>query len=193
TTPPGSNESLLGGESASGAPEAYADWNVPEGFELDADVGKEINTLFKASNLSQEAGQKLIDFYTEKTKEAFEAPFEAYKEMRERWRTETKADPEIGAKLDQVKITVHRALDSLGDPKLKSDFVKAMDETGMGDNPTFIKVLNRLATKLTEGTFVAGNGPSPHGQIRSGVAARPSLAQAIYGADGPKTGLAARE
>jgi antitoxin component of RelBE/YafQ-DinJ toxin-antitoxin module len=201
TTPPAStptptegepkSESLLGGEEpGGGAPDKYEVFTVPEGFTLDEEVSKEANDLFKSSNLSQSQAQKMVDFYVAKTKEAFEAPFKAYEEMREGWRKETKADPEIGPKLAQVKTTVHRALDSLGDPSLKASFIKAMDETGMGDNPVFIKAIHRLAMKVTEGTHVQGNGPPTH--VGSRVASRPSLAEAIYGSDGPRSGFGER-
>lgn len=117
--------------------------------------------MFRGLNLSQDQAQTLVDFYTAKTQEAYQQRFKLYQELRDTWRDEVKADPEIGGKLDVVRTTVAKAIDSLGDPKLAADFRQAMDFTGAGDNPAFIKAFYRLAQKVTEGSHVAGKGPSP--------------------------------
>lgn len=162
-----------------GAPEKYTDFTVPEGYTLDETVLKESSELFKSLNLDQAGAQKLIDMYVAKTSEAFQQPYKAYKDMREGWVKEIKADPEIGAKLDQVKSTVARAIDGLGDAKLADSFREAMDVTGAGDHPAFIRVFYRLAQLVTEGKPVAGSGPSAHGQRQPG-AAPVSAARALY-------------
>lgn len=162
-----------------GAPEKYEDFTVPEGFTLDPKVAEEAGTLFKELNLSQAAGQKLIDMYTAKTLEAAQAPYKAYTEMREGWQKAVKADPEIGSRLAEVKTTVAQALDSLGDPKLATEFREAMDLTGAGDHPAFIKAFYKLAQKIAPGNNVRGTGPSALGQKAPGAAPR-SAASAIY-------------
>src|SRR5262245_7608247 len=52
---------------AQGAPEKYEAFKVPDGFEITEAANKEIDTLFRDIGLSQEAGQKLVDFYAAKT------------------------------------------------------------------------------------------------------------------------------
>src|SRR5215469_13319641 len=59
---------------AEGAPEKYSDFKVPEGYQLDPEVNTKASDLFKSMGLSQDSAQKLVDFYTAETKEAFEAP-----------------------------------------------------------------------------------------------------------------------
>lgn len=166
-------------EDAKGAPEKYEAFKVPDGFVLDDKVAAEASELFKASGLSQEAAQKMVDFYTAKTQEAFQQPYKAYKDMREGWVKEVKADPEIGGKLDQVKITIGKALDGLGDPKLAENFKAAMDLTGAGDNPAFIKAFYKMAQALTEGSSVVGRGPSAGGQTAPGQG-RVTAAKALF-------------
>jgi hypothetical protein len=161
-------------------PSEYSEFKVPEGYQLDPDISKEASTLFKGMKLNQKNAQSLVDFYVSKTQEAFNAPFNAYREMTEGWLKEIKADPEIGSKLDQVKSTVASAIDSLGDPKLASDFRRAMDLTGAGNNPAFVRTFYKLAQMVTEGKSVAGTGPSPHGQSEQGTGSRPSAAHALY-------------
>lgn len=177
TTPPKTDTTLLTEpEKPAGAPEAYKDFTVPEGFELDKTMAKEAGDLFKTMNLDQSQAQKLVDFYASKSQEAAQAPYKLWHDTQEAWRNEVKADPEIGGKLDQVKSTISKAIDGLGDAKLAAGFREAMDFTGAGNNPAFIRAFYRLAQKVTEGTNVPAGGPAqvtPPGQ-------RPSAAEALY-------------
>jgi len=173
-------ESLANQKAASegGAPETYANWNVPEGFTLDETVSKEIGGIFKGLNLSQEQGQKLVDFYTAKTAESANQPYQVWQETQEQWIKEVKADRELGPRLNEVKTTISKAIDGLNDPKLARDFREAMDFTGAGNNPAFIRAFWKLAQMVTEGGHVAGGGPSAQGQRRQGET--PSAARAMY-------------
>lgn len=183
TTPPPSEEkpSLLNekGAKADGAPDKY-DFKLPEGFEMPEETSKEVNTMFKELNLTNDAGQKLLDYYAKKSQEASEAPFKLWQDTQEKWIKEVKNDPEIGSKMDEVKTTVSKAIDGLGDAKLATAFREAMDYTGAGNNPAFIKAFYKLAQKLTEGGHVSGNAPSKFGQVAPGTSEKPTAAKAIY-------------
>lgn len=170
-------ESLIN-EGPDGAPEAYADFKVPDGFTLDAEVSKEAGTIFKDLNLSQDSAQRLVDFYVSKTQEAAQQPFKTWENMQKEWRDAVSKDQEIGGKLAEVKTTVSRAIDSLGDAKLAADFREAMDITGAGNHPAFVKAFYRLARQVTEGGHVQGGKPSPLGQQAPGE--RRSLANNLY-------------
>jgi antitoxin component of RelBE/YafQ-DinJ toxin-antitoxin module len=179
------DKSLLNDKAkqSEGAPKEYNDYTVPEGFKLDPDIKSEADKIFKSMNLSQDQAQELVNFYAAKTKEAFNAPFEAYQDTRKEWRQQAESDPDLRGKLGpggEVLTTVAKALDGLGDPKLASDFREAMDLTGAGDNPAFIKAFYRMAQRLTEGSHVVGRGPSEHGQQRPGSAAARSPAQDLW-------------
>lgn len=173
-------KSLLNQEDKSapaGAPEKYEPFKAPEGFVITDEATTQLNTIFKEAGVSQESAQKLIDYIAPQLMEATEAPFKQYQELREDWQKETM--DKYGSKLPEVKTTVSRALDSLGNPKLVSAFKEAMDLTGAGDNPAFIDVIYEWAKKLSEGTHVRGAGPSKFGQSASG--GKPtSAAQAMY-------------
>jgi len=130
--------------------------------------------------LTNEQAQKLVDFQAKLQKDAAEAPYAAYDAMREEWQGQVKADPELGPKLPQVKETIGRALDTLGDQTLVANFREAMNLTGAGDHPAFIKAFYKLSQSVVEGTPVRGANPSPHGQTQSGRVERPSAAQAMY-------------
>src|SRR5215471_6733528 len=68
-----------------GAPESYAPFNVPDGYELDQEVAKEIGGMFKADNLSQEQAQKYVDWYVSKTNEIINAPYDVWRQTQQDW------------------------------------------------------------------------------------------------------------
>jgi len=160
-----------------GAPEKYEEFKVPDGFTLDETVAKEAGDLFKGMNLNQSQAQSLVDFYAAKAADAAKAPYDAWAKTQDDWKAAIKADPEIGGKLDQVKASVGKLYDALGDPKLVSEFKEAMEFTGAGNNPAFVKALYKLSQKLTEGGPVLGRGPV---EVRSPSGAAPSIAGAMF-------------
>lgn len=184
TKPPESNEaSLASGKppAAPGAPEKYEDFKLPEGVELKGDQLKAATDLFKQVGLSQEAAQQMIDFHVNQIKSISEGPAKAIRDMRTGWRDSVKADPVLSAGgqiKGDVMSSISRAIDSLG-ADLAPKFRQAMDETGIGDNPVFVRAFYELSKKVTEGRPVAAGGPSANGQ-RNPAAGSPSAAKAMY-------------
>lgn len=134
--------------------------------------------MFKAMGLNQENAQKLVDFYVNKTMESANEPYKYWQETQEKWVKEVKSDPVLGPRLNEVRTTISRAIDGMNDPKLAREFREAMDYTGAGNHPAFIRAFYKLAQSVTEGRHVVGNGPSPASQRRAGEV--PSAAQAMY-------------
>lgn len=167
-------------EVAAGAPEAYEPFTLPEGVELKPDTLTAAQELFKGLGLTQASAQSLVDFHAKQMTEAASAPVTAYNEMREGWKAATAADPELGPKAAAIKENLGRAFDTLGNPKLVQEFKDAMNLTGVGDHPAFIKVLNTWAKSIVEPRLVAGKGPSELGQNDKGQTQRPSVAQGMY-------------
>jgi hypothetical protein len=170
-----------------GAPETYTAFTAPEGYTLDPKTIEAATPIFKELGLSQEAAQKLVAFHSEQMIAAAKAPATEYETMRTAWQAKAKSDPDMakavnGDKtgLEAVKLDMGRALNAIGDPALASEFKAAMDLTGAGDHPAFIKTFWKLAQYVTEGKHVAGAQPSVHGQQAPGTTARPSAAQAMY-------------
>lgn len=170
-----------------GPPEKYGDWKVPDGYEMDPEVTKEAEPLFRELGLSQEAAQKLVDLYAKHSIKSLEEHNSRantwWAERQQEWRDSLKRDPEIGKLAGQngnfgpdskIVQTVNAALNDLQNPKLVSDFKEAMDLTGAGNNPAFVKVLYALASKVTEGTSYASGG-NPVNASR-----RPTAAGAMY-------------
>lgn len=166
-------------EDKPAAPETYADFKAPEGFEIDKDAIAEALPIFKELGLTQDQAQSLVDFYAKTSQKAANAPVDYWKAQQETWRNEIKADPVIGGRLDQVRAETSRMVDSVGEPKLAADFREAMDLTGAGNNPAFIRFFHAMAKKFGEGTLVSGSGPTKQGQAAPGAAPK-SVASALY-------------
>ncbi len=177
TTPP---ESKAEPKPTPGAPEAYTDFTLPDGVKLEGETLKSAQELFKALNLPQDGAQKLVDFHLGQIRAATEASSKAYEDMRADWQAKSKADSEIGPHMAKIKENVGRLYDAIGDAKLVGEFKQIMDLTGAGDNPAFIKVLNKLSSFVTEGRHVTGTQPSKFGQTAPGTGERPSTAHALY-------------
>src|SRR5215469_15796993 len=105
-----SRKSLLNEEGApEGAPETYSDFTVPEGFTLDKDITGEFSAIAKKNNVSQAGAQELVDLFIKYTKESHEAPFQAWDNIQDDWRSQINSDPEIGGtKLNGVKASIGR-------------------------------------------------------------------------------------
>jgi hypothetical protein len=180
TTEPAEKPSLLNepAKAAEAAPDKYADFTAPEGFELDAPTMEKASAIFKELNLPQAGAQKLVDFYAQNVQEALNAPYRFWQDTQEQWVSQIKADPEIGGKLDQVKASIGRMYDSFGDPKLVADFKEALNFTGAGNNLAFVKGLYKIAQLATEGRPVRGGNPV---EVKAdGTTGRPSIAQAMF-------------
>lgn len=166
-------------EPAKGSPEKYETFKAPEGLEFTEDSIAKATPLFKELGLSQEGAQKLMDLYASEVKSVAEGPVKYWQEMQEGWKKEITSDSKYGDGNGKLKPEVAKRIADLRDmlpPDIKSGFSEAMDLTGAGNNPAFIKAWDFLASKLTEGGHVAGNGPSKFGQQKPGAPSGPGAA-----------------
>lgn len=163
-------------------PEKYETFKAPEGFEITPDLKTELDTTFKDMGLSQEEGQKLVDLYATKVKDIAAKPYTDYFTMRDGWRNDVIKDPVLGNGTDnlnaKVSETISKAIDSLGED-ISKPFRQAMDFTGAGDNPAFLRAFYALSQRATEGKHVGGKGPASTGQQNPSGAPR-SAAAAIF-------------
>ena len=168
-------------DAAQGAPEKY-EFTAPEGFKINQEVIDKATPIFKELGLSQEAAQKLVNLQMEREAKAATAGAEAYNAIREGWRKEVLANPDLstGGKLKpEVSESIARAIDGIGDASLSKGFREVMDMTGVGDNPHFVNMIFKLSKSFNEGKHVAGKGPSELGQ-KSPDAKPATIANALY-------------
>lgn len=169
-------------DAAKGPPEKYEDFKVPEGFNLAPEAVSKAGEVFKGLGLTQDQAQSLIDFHTNELKRVTDSATQTYEATRKEWRDEVLKDTSLAANGElrpDVKATMSKAIDTLG-PELSGKFREALNLTGIGDNPAFVKGFAQLAQKFAEGTSVTGSGPSAHGQSKSGQGTKPTAAQALF-------------
>lgn len=176
-TPP-AEEAAAGAEGDDTDPEAHAPFDLaglalPEGFELDEELGKGFAELLTDENLTaQERGQKLVDLHATTVQSAVErvtaemqqANMDLWKQTNETWRSEIAKLPEFKDNPDAEAGKVMQALTAVGAGK---EFFQAIDMTGAGNHPAILQILHRLTKPFMEGGAVGGAG-APKGQRQLG-------------------------
>lgn len=149
-----------------GAPETYEDFNVPEGFEVNPEALTEFTGMLKEANVSQENAQKFVDLQVKVLKENTEAQAKAWADTKSKWKDEAANDEEYGkGKYDESMLAARKAVREIGGTELS----KALDETGMGSHPEFIRFFVRVGKaigedSLTFGKLADGNVPKTHAE-----------------------------
>lgn len=168
------------GEKPAGAPEKYEPFKAPEGKELSPELVTQAETTFKELNLTQEQGQKLVDFWNAQTATISDKLDEMVAETRNGWRKQIAEDKGLGNGTDNLsdasKKAVNDAITHAGDEKIQSALRQALDLTGAGDHPDIVRAFVAFGKKLGEGTAVKGGGPVAPKTPGSGRTA----AQALY-------------
>src|SRR6266702_3805541 len=164
---------------AAAAPEKYTDFKLPGGYQFDQASLDQATVLFKEAGLSQDAAQKMVDFYAANSLQAAEAPYKEWANLQKQWTGEI-ADRFPGEKSNQVKSMISNVIDTTLPPSLAKGLRTALDITGAGSHPDVVEALSILLKPLSEGTPVRGGAPSPGGQ-RAPDSAPPSIADALYG------------
>lgn len=117
-----------------------------------------------------------MDLYSAEVVKAENEPFQAYIDMQNGWKNEVFKDPDLGTGQGikpEVAAEIGRIKAALPSD-LRDSFNEAMDLTGAGNHPAFIRTLLALGKFVTEGRPVTGSGPAAQ------PGAKPSAAQAIY-------------
>lgn len=155
-------------------------FKAPDGKDLDAGTVEAATPIFRELGLNNDQAQKLVDFWNSRVGDASKLATETIAAQRAEWVSQVKADAEMGPKLEQIKVDVGRALDVVLSKDERAAFNQAMNFTGAGDNPAFIKAYWKMAQRINEGSHVSGSGPSANGQMPTGRPVRPTAAEAMY-------------
>ena len=158
-----------------GAPDSYTDFTLPEGMELDADALEEATPLFKEMNASQDTAQKVVDVASKMVEKVLHGQQTAWAETQSKWREAAETDEEFGKGNYNASIVIaQKAMREVGGPAL----AKALEETGTGNHPEFIRFFKRVGDAIGE------DGMSFGGTAKSG---EKSLAERMF----PNQGQAA--
>jgi len=157
-------------QAVAGAPEAY-ELKAPEGapMQIDAEMVKLADPVFRELNLTNDQAQKLTDFvakdYLPKVLEQVKTQGEqetlkAILDTRKAWVEQTTADAEVGGNEDQRK--ERAAVMATAIDKLMGDdapaFRQFLNDTGLGNHVLLAKLAYRAGKMLQEGQIHTG-GP----------------------------------
>jgi hypothetical protein len=155
-TAPGSDE------APSGAPEAYAAFDLAEGVQYSEAQMEGAKGIFKEINISQEDAQKLVNFQSEwatkLTQEHTDASAKALSTVQAGWTEQIRKDPDVGGtNLPGSQNLVKAALVNVtGGKELEEILVKF----GLASHPTIFKYLVNVGNRLSSDGAARNSGGS---------------------------------
>ena len=150
-------------EAAAPAPPAFEPYTTPEGVSLGEPEIGELNRIITDAQLSpQQRGQALVDLAVSEIARLQQGQHEVFNRTREGWREQFFADPEIGGNRQETTLREAAAIRDrfAGSPEQRAEFIAALNHTGIGDHPAFIRFLANIANALAAPRVVAAN-PNP--------------------------------
>ena len=123
----------------------YADFEMKEGIELDADALALATPLFKELGIDQAGAQKLVTLQSDLIQAGAKQQVDAFNEQIATWREDSKNDKEFGGEAfdENVKLA-QTAVNKFGTPELK----QLLEDYGVGNHPEIIRFMVKVG-KLT--------------------------------------------
>lgn len=169
----GSDSGEQAGDGQQTPPEAYADFDLPEGLTVDMSALEKATPMFKELGLTQEQAQKVVSFYAEQVQAGEQGRTDAFNQLMDDWRNQSVNDKEFGGEKFEQNIGIARtALDKFGTPELKT----LLEEHGVGNHPEVIRMLVKVG-KLTQ-EDVPGGGNAAGKQLSRDQILYPSSSEA---------------
>jgi len=182
-TPPVEDPTLLGKKPDSATPEPGQKTDTPkepgeeaepglvpdtyeikleEGMVLDQGTLDMFSPIFKELGLTNDGAQKLVNAYVPMISSLEERikqqSLNDFKEIVAGWKTETLK--QLGPDSDQKMAVCARAINQFGD----DNFRAALDQTGLGNHPEFVKFMIKVGETIKEDTFIDPKLPTMPGQ-----------------------------
>lgn len=150
-----STETKPDDQQPTGAPEAYTDFTLPEGFALDGARLETATGFFRESNLTQAQAQAAVDLFCKLAGDDATALTSALDTARatriEEWGKQAK--DQLGDKYDATVDDARMLLQAYGTPELK----EAFDTEGWGNHPELLKVF-AVAGRVLKDSGMPGTG-----------------------------------
>lgn len=146
-------EAALGGKDKKEAPSAqeqapveYVDFTAPEGVEISPTDMARAKEAFAEARLPQDQAQKYLDMHLSEVERHVRASqqhqVDQWMATRKKWQEDFQTDQEIGGNKVNTTLEASRGLiRKYGTPGL----IDAINVTGVGDHPEFIRFLSRLS------------------------------------------------
>ena len=149
-----------------GAPEEYAEFQIPEGMEMDTEALGEFAPIAQELGLSQEQAQKFVSVYADAVQRQHDQQQEAFWSQVDQWKDATRNHEEIGGQNLETSIAnANRVLKAFGG----KEAAQVLEQTGLGCHPAIIGMLARAGAVIADDDFVTGN-PTAGGEPPSRAA-----------------------
>ncbi len=156
--PPAKAEDGKTDEVVDGAPDKYEDFILPDGVELDEKMMGDFVPIAKELNLTQDQAQKLISLQSGKMQSMLEEQQQTWVKVQDDWKTAVKSDTELGGPAFDKTISDAKVfLKQFATPGL----MEALDATGVGNHPEFIRAFARAGKLMGEDALALGGASEP--------------------------------
>lgn len=149
-------------------PKDYKLDNLPEGITADDELVQAFLEGAAKGGMDNDSVNAVIGALAPKLAERLNAGAVAFKTLNEKWQADAVADPVIGGSKEKLEASmgvVVNAMNGLGLPaEMVTDALRTFTFTGAGNNPSILRVMHAMASRLVEKTVVQGNGPAPVGK-----------------------------
>ncbi len=136
------------GKSEETAPIKYAEFKLPDGFELKGDDLEKVSAFFSEKGLDQETAQAMIDFDINRRLELAEEAKAQKEEQVQGWAKEVTDDPNLGGRfLPKTQQACARALYAFD---VDGSLTGLLNETGLGNHPAVVRYLAALGAQIRE-------------------------------------------
>jgi len=141
-----------------GRPSQYeinkADIKLPENIQVNEATEKAMLDIFHQAGLTNAQANAIYNGYMQQLVGDVEGAGRAREEQQAEWHAQLQKD--FGKAFDQQVDLAQRAAKEFGG----EDFLKWLDQSGMGDNPMFVKMFAKIGKGMSESTADTGNGTS---------------------------------
>lgn len=149
------------GEGDQTTPGAYADFTVPEGMDIDAELLGKATPLFEKYNISKEDAQSFVNLYAGQIQAGSQRQVDAFNQLMTDWQNQSTNDKEFGGdKFEESVKTARAAVEKFGTPELK----QLLEEQGVGNHPEVIRFMYRVGKLTAEDNPAATKGTAPRGE-----------------------------
>ena len=142
-------------EKFDGAPDTYAEFDVPEGIELDTEQMSRFKEFGQTHNLSQKSAQELVELHLQTMENFTTRQMDQWDEVKENWVNDVRADKDLQddtGSTDAAIATALKAVENLGGQDLK----EALELTGAGSHPAVVKAFYQMGKAMEEDKVVFG-------------------------------------
>lgn len=127
------------------------DLHMPEGVQLDREMLTEAMPVFRDAGISRDQAQKLIPLVSEVQQRVYDQQNDEFAKTRAEWAKSAKQDRQIGGeRFKETQRLVGVALRAGGAESKTHEIRELMDESGLGNHPSVLRVFRRLG-EIIEG------------------------------------------